>query len=460
MTGPRRPIPSAVPTLAGALWFGAVCFFAGAPTAHAQAGRRLLLDGELQARPIKLVSLTSDTIVYEDDKGRKRTATVGGFVGLLPMTPPYGGAPVNDAYTPRPDASDGYEANEARASDPVSPSEPSGVLELTDGQRFPGERVASGGDPDAITWSHPAFGRITAPLDRVAEVVLDAGVRRQLREQGRLGAYARDGAADAPRSQDELLLSNGDTLSGFISTIGDPIRIEVDGSPVDIAPQRVAAARLASRPEALGGLVVWLEDGTVAVVASIGEQEQAGSLESDRLRIQLPAGQSASFALDDLRAVAFDAGKLRPLAGIRPQSQKAVGRRLLLEGVRVLSGADDGAGAGQLSAPDLELPGPMQAVWRLPPGARRFAGVAELPPEALPWGDCEVVVAVDGVEAWRTRLHSAQPRAEFSVALMAQSAGGAAGGARDLTITVEPGQRGPINDRVVLRRPLLLVEPR
>ncbi|TVQ33376.1 MAG: hypothetical protein EA376_02455 [Phycisphaeraceae bacterium] len=381
-------------------------------------GRRVLVDRELEMRTIRLLSLTSDAIVYEDEQGRRRQATVGGFVALLPTAPAYGSRP--------------------RSADAFDHDASPGSIELIDGQRFPGEHAPTGGDEEMVVWTHPVFGRVSVALDRVAEVVLDAGVHRQLRAE----------RAGRPRSElvnDELLLINGDTLSGFVISLGDPIEIEIDGAVVSLAPERVASVRLAGTDEPMSGLVVWLEDGSVAVVTSM-ERGAEGAIS-----LRLATGQSAGVPIESVRAMAFDAGRIRALASYAPVEEKPIGRRVLLSGVRSLVNPLDAP--VELNAPDIEFPGPMEARWLLPGGVRRFAAIAELPLDAQPWGDCELVIKIDGEEKLRERLWSGSPRLEFSLPFEVSDR------AREMIVIVDPGRYGPVNDRVILRRPLLLVDP-
>ncbi len=490
-TGSR---PRALAAAAMALAAGAGVDFAAAPgRALAQGAERMLLDRDLRARPIRLLSLTADAITYEDEQGRRRQATVGGFVALLQAPPRYGASGTGSGAAPSGSGSAGPSVDGARRP----PSAPPGVLVTTRGERFPGSHAPTGGDEDAVIWAHPSFGRVTIALDRVAKVVMDAGVLRRARaEEAAEGdglapadAAPPDGAGIAPAS-DTVTLINGDTLTGFLLSLGDPVEIEVDGVTVAIPSERVLSAQLANNPEPMSGLVVWLEDGSVAVVASI---DMAGG---DQVSLRLHDGQSADFSLDSISAVAFDAGRLRPLSALRPVDQRPIDRRVLLEPLRVrtprapgspgspgspargntapgtsgVPAAGNAAAPGRpgpgipdpleamappadLNAPDVEFPGPMSVRWTLPLGARRFAAVADLPVDALPWGDCELVVTVDGREELRRRLWQDAPRYEFSVAL------GGADHAREMTIAIEPGPSGPINDRVILRRPLILVDP-
>ncbi len=383
-----------------------------------------MLDRDLEARTISLISLTTDAIVYEDDRGRRRHATVAGVVAILPAAESYGDERETRVGRARPDSSD-------------AAARPEGYIELVDGQRFPGGHARTSGDQDAILWAHPTFGMLSFGLDRVADVVMDAAI---VDRNGGLGDLPID-----ERVEDEILLTNGDRLSGFLVSLGDPVEIEIDGVTVTIPPERVAAVQLANRAEMLQGIVVWLEDGTVAVVASLDGDRSQG------MTIRLDQDHEAQLRTEVLRAVTFDAARLEALANIDPVAQEPIERRLLTEPMRVLSSDDS---ASELNAPDIELPGPMLVRWNLPEGARRFGAVAEMPMRAMPWGDCELVVYVDGDEIIRRRLNESSPRLDFNIPL------GAFDSAKVMEIHVEPGEYGPINDRVILRRPLLLLDNR
>jgi len=382
---------------------------------------RTLVDRELRAQSIRLLSISNGSIEYEDESGRRMRGTVAGIVAMAPeMTPP-------DPDREAPDA------RRARK----------GYIELTDGQRFPGEPGPTAGEEDAVVWSHPLFGTVRFGLDSVARVVLD----RAVLAEARVDPLAEILGPQRAPVEDELTLANGDRLSGFLLSLGDPVEIEVDGSVLSIPRDRVASARLANPREPLAGLVVWLEDGAVAVVASLEGQVEEG------LRLRLASGEEAETTLSSLKAIAFEAGRLRPLASLEVIDERAIGRRTLLSGARIVEEADEIPGEpAALDAPTIELPGAMSVRWRLPEGARRVGFLAELPLDALPWGDLELVVEVDGIEAMRERLFSESRIVEASMPL------DAFGEARELSVRVEPGRHGPVGDRVLIRRGTLLID--
>jgi len=117
-----------------------------------------------------------------------------------------------------------------------------------------------------------------------------------------------------------------------------------------------------------------------------------------------------------------------------------------------------------MGAADIELPGPMLVEWSLPASAARIAGWAELPRECWTWGDCTVVVSLASAgdqssagskELFRETLSSERATAEFNLLIDATTLN-----ARERVLRVEvlPGDRGPIQDRVLLRRVLLLCQ--
>ena len=103
---------------------------------------------------------------------------------------------------------------------------------LADGQVFPGSFI--GGDQDHITIRHPWMDQMRIPLDDVSRV-----------EFGPSNPMVTDD------SQDHVLLTNGDVLTGFIESIEDPVVIEVTRDDVElfeIPLDRIAEVRLAEPP--------------------------------------------------------------------------------------------------------------------------------------------------------------------------------------------------------------------
>lgn len=376
--------------------------------AHAQADRaaapirRALLDDDLRTRDVTILSIDDRQIAYADHLGRARQSPLADVVALLPL----------DGDAPQPQ----------RAS-----MRRRGVLTLIDGRRYPGEHTPGVDAPDAVAWRHPALGAVAHALDDVDSIAFVP--------EGRDFVRTRDPGA----LRDAVLLANGDALDGFIIAVGANIEIDVDGQIVSVPAERVHALTMSNPHRAPSGALAWLDDGAVVRLTSVAPDG------GESLSVTIDGGQSSRIALGAVRAFVPDAARLRPLASLTPTEQTAVGERRTFEPARSAPPANDAPAA--LGAHDIELPGPMRIAYELPPGAARFGAVAELPRDAWPWGDCVLIVTIDGREALRERLNMDRPRVEFSV-----PANG-----RAITITLDEGAYGPINDRVILRRPLLLV---
>lgn len=389
------------PILAGAL---AALACTPAP-GDARADTRVLYDRDLRPRIVELLSVDALSLRFEDEFGVERRLPLSSVAAILP--------------TRRDDG--------ARADQPDT-----GWLELTDGQRFPGRLAPTSRGEESLLWLHDAFGELRAPLERVAFVSL-TGQGRDAIEAVRSGA----------RTEDVLMLSNGDRLTGFLVAVDGDIEFESEQvGPVTLPAERVAWFALASPTAALEGMVVWLDDGAVARI------EDLRSPGEGRVELRLPDAASSVFELEEVRAMVFDATRLQPLASVLPDEQAPLGRRRLIEPMR-LAGDPGSPGMSAGVAPDLELPGPMRIDWPLPRAASRFSALVEMPRSAFPWGDCEVVFEVDGQERARVRLNEDNPDEEITLDIEGER----------LTLRVEPGAYGPVLDRVILRRPLLLLRP-
>ncbi len=380
--------------------------------AGAQSAPRILLDRDLRERTVTLTGLDNRTITYSDESGLLRTESVSEYVAVLA---------------------------------PAAPDVPEGtsMIWFTDGRRLTGSvRPAEG---DALNWSHPVFGVVRVRLDDVRRLFL---------------ADAAPAAAkpEPPQGEDLIVLLNGDRLTGFVDSIGSPIVLEVGGQPREIPLDRVAEVRLANPIARARGMTVWLADGSAVGVASI-RTNRAGetrivprwnaNAEDPRQPTESPEDPGAAVPLADIIAVAFDAERLIPLASTPVRDQRPAAGRPWAESI-----STGDAASALLGAPDVILPGPMTVEWDLPASASRFGCTVELPSAMRTWGDCELVVSIVGAdgkssEVFRRRLNADAPTASVNVALK---------GSSRLRIAVEAGEYGPIQDRLVLHRALVLVD--
>ena len=417
-------------------WPQALCLLvacANAPSALGQdtesGTEAILIDDELRGRAVRLAGIDGASILIVDEAGRMMRANAESALALIAVQGPIDitqgiGAALPLAYEP-PELAERIARAVKRADQ--------GVLTTTDGERLPGQLASTGGGADTLSWEHPSFGRIDVALDQVMRVLLP-GMRAVSSGSSRTGS-----------DHDELVLANGDVLTGFLLTLGPRTSIETDAGIVEIDSERVAATVLSNPAQPRIGLVVWLDDGSVTKAAQLNEQQ------SGDIAITRPSGESASYRPLSLRAIAFEASRLVPLSSLDPVEQVTLGERPAMTPVRIVPHPDDFllGDVALLDAQDVELPSPMRVVYDLPVGTRRFAGTAAIDPNSAPWGDCEFVIIVDGQEQVRRRLREADPFASFNVDLT---------GAQRLEVRVEAGEFGPIRDRVFIRRGLLLVE--
>ena len=95
----------------------------------------------------------------------------------------------------------------------------------------------------------------------------------------------------------------------------------------------------------------------------------------------------------------------------------------------------------------IEYRGPLVVRYALPAKCRRFSAEAHVPRSAGVWGDLELVIRDDDHEVFRSRLDATTPTAEINVPLSGS----------ELTIELEQGEHGPIQDRLVVSRAMFLV---
>jgi hypothetical protein len=384
---------------------------ASIPETDAPGRPAVMIDEGLASKRIRLLSLDDKQVEFIDELQRKRR---------LPRTAVL--ALIADPSEP---------AKEERRAWSRTPLTPPGVLETVDGQRFPGDTAGAPPDAESFAWDIPALGRFELPLDLV----------RFVRRKDSVEPAPVAGRAPAA---DTIVLTNGDRLTGFLAGVGATVRFEPTGAdPVEIGLDRVAAMILANPAKPARGPRVWLEGGAVAAVRRLTIDTEG------RMLLSLEAGPTGSFEWSKLRALSFDAARLVPLSSMAIAQQEPTGDRRWAPPLQVASGAaEDGALEERpLDAADLVLPGPMRVRWDLPEGAARLSATLALAPGSEPWGDCEVIIKSGTREIARRRLIGGNDAVTINVEL---SSG-------PLTIEVDAGRYGPIKDRVVIGRPLIMI---
>ena len=412
-----------------------------------------LLNAKLEFEPAVIMSITAGPktpgeIVSRDASGTTHTRP---FAEILAVVP-------------------GSWAEESAAEVKPEPGgpRPAPVLELTDGQRWPGfltpdapETSASGSSAKPaeppVRWTHERLGGLSVAIDSVGTYTSD-----------REPFDTPDSAAppSTPTGSDLVWLLNGDRILGVVDHLGRTVRItprERGSVPVEIDAAQIVQVRLSNPPVAPAGPTVWLADGTVARTAALSSptrtqiridaaRSESGPSPADASTPGRTAGNVYSIA--DLLAFAPDASRLVPLAGLAVDSFSPVKPLIYADPVRILPPS---GGVAPLGAADILLPGPMTARWRLPAGAGRICFAAALADENTAWSQCvvRVLVGTPGAEAELARVELDRERRARNVNVDLAKARPGDG----ILIAVEPGEHGPIQDSVVLRHALLLVNP-
>ena len=282
--------------------------------------------------------------------------------------------------------------------------------------------------PETIVWQSRRLGDITFRLEDLA--VLD------LVQDSQLGT-------PAVPTDDVVRLLNGDTIRGFVDSIGETVRVEIDKKARSVPIERVARVEFGNPRKPLAGAVVWLATGETLRVSKLSGTAADTNAVRD--------GKEMLFPTDEIVGFVESAGALLPLAAVAPATTSPFGTRSVADPIEV------GDLAVPLGAADVTLPAPMIVSWVLPDGAVRVSMRAVLPPACRVWGDCVLILEQEGVKGIggkslaKVHLSGDTPEIEINAELLA--------GGGPLRVTLDPGENGPIQDRVVLRQPLVLVGP-
>ncbi|MCC6427993.1 MAG: hypothetical protein IT435_14375 [Phycisphaerales bacterium] len=325
-----------------------------------------------------------------------------------------------------------------------------------------GDAAGEGEDAPLVIQSS-IFGEMRFELDDLLRIqVLD----------GATNAGVQPAPAEvAATTEDRVILANGDVIEGFVESIGAEVVISKPaGAKASSAATRLPMARcrrieIANSAEPLAGCVLWIAeaDGDLQVVRA--RDLVIGSTGEANFHPQIPGASTsaatgspaANVPVGILVGLAPDAGAFVPLGRLDALRFEAVEGRRWTRPPEVGS-----ADRAPLGLADVVIPGAMVVEWRIPRDVAGLTGAVVLPPEARVWGDCMVgidLVGADGTtqKLWSGRLDSAHAR--HDVVARIEPASGPASGDAVLRVSVEPGERGAIQDRIVLQGFMLIRGP-
>ncbi len=191
-------------------------------------------------------------------------------------------------------------------------TEPAGVydveLALVGGDRLYGA-LARGGTGEVVRFEAPDIGSVEFPLESVAGLQTHNGQRDEQRAAARALREAEG------LSEDRLLLTNGDVMSGFVNSISaDSILMETAGSEQRIAASLLVAARLSTVPRPRiesQHAVLHLRGGARLTVVDL-------EIKGSAAVVKLAAGPAATFPVERIAAIDVAGGRWEWLSTMEP----------------------------------------------------------------------------------------------------------------------------------------------
>lgn len=338
------------------------------------------------------------------------------------------------------DSSDSLAADIAGA--PLPAQSPVRLVYLTDGQIVRGT-ILEAELPEQLAFSLIAGRNIHGEAHLAIERVLRITDVQAASQQEELG----------PLRDDTLITRTGDEIVGFIEGIGPMTRFSLSqGADLDIETSRLSEIRFANEREVSPGIYLSLSD---------HETLRAAVFEYDNQQPITIDVDTAAIGLDDTgnSTWIFDTNSLRSLSVINPLQQIVSLSEIDPQRIEPTGDRDwaptpvllDQTSAHPALA-SIDLRSPMRVHYALPMGSTRFACDFQAPIQE--WTDCVVrVIAQTGRTdsmLLEQRLNASTPSAELNVSLPA--------GTTTLVVEIDPGVHGPVQDRVLMHQPRLLVE--
>ena len=326
---------------------------------------------------------------------------------------------------------------------------PTRYLSLIDGQVIQG-RLLDSSDPDVLQLmlyaGNSTVGNATLPLEQV----------RVMSDTPRT-------ITDRVAGADTIITENNDRLVGFVESIGSPeytasisLDSAPDQAPVSIALDQIKSITMANPPEFIPGVYITTSDhlrlrissfdfnfrepmSIVVDAPSLGLDSTSSSPNGPTWQLSPDAPAGITIQQSDARIIA--------LASIAPSLIEPTGDRDWTPTPIVVTSHTNPV----LSTIDLRAP--VRAIYPVPEGSSRFA--CELVAQINTWTDCVAhVVSIDASgnrsELLTQRLHADHPSQTLNARLEP--------GTTQIEIRIEPGELGPIQDRVLLVKPRVLIE--
>lgn len=307
-------------------------------------------------------------------------------------------------------------------------------IKLKDGQVFIGRPTPSGVQ-DVVLVNHPWLGELHISLARIDSIQLNPTQTEPI-------AY--------PEGFDQITLNNGDALAGFISSINDPISIEVERNGtielLQIPWDRVSQIRIFGEPEPNTFPRVWLQDGTIVSINQLviddgwwlkfnHHQYHVPPTSHEAIK---PTTSQNSPSISNIHSIVFNDQSIRALSQTTEPTTTTPRVRITDPGPTPLDTS------AILGLSPLNVSGPTVMTWDIPEGVDTFRMTVRLPTSMWAWGNLDIQLLVNGNEYGSAHIDKESPEAYFITPV---SAG-------ELTIQLLEGSNGPIQDTVILEYPM------
>ncbi|MCK6484903.1 MAG: NPCBM/NEW2 domain-containing protein [Phycisphaerae bacterium] len=306
------------------------------------------------------------------------------------------------------------------------------IVESIDGERVGG--TISGGGETTLSIRHPRLGELSFSLDRLARIE-------------RADLAARDPADDrdadeAPPSEDQVWLRNGDHSAGIIDRLDERgVSLQTGRRRQEFPWSVLRRVRLANPepkgPPAARRMVLACADGAVLIGEEIDWRD-------DRVRLTRAGRAGVTLNASDVRAIRVDGGRWCWLSDLPPAKFEATPfmdlrwpmrrDRNVVGGPLVCGGEPWDKGVGLHSA--------ARVTWTLEGRYERLAMRVGIDDSGGRWSDVDVEIRLDGRAVTRfEHVRWGEPPRPVDLDMS---------GVRELTIVIGFGDHGDLQDRVNL----------
>ncbi len=304
------------------------------------------------------------------------------------------------------------------------------TIHLHDGQSLPG-RMKDGSDGDHIIWEHAWIGDLNIPVDRIDRIVLN-------------GPPIINGT-DSQSDSDTIRLLNGDVVEGFVTSISPQVRIETDSESgpgqIEIRHDRISEIDLFGERVESPDPMVWSNDGTIVHLPTIevgvdGHLAVGRHMYASDAQVETEPGPH----LQSIHTISFSGSGIHPLATLDIISSEGPETRTIVPPPHT---TDPSA---PLELSPVEFRGPLTIRYRIPDGPHRLRATIRMPTSASRWGDCYLVIIVDGVERHRCLFNLDQLEHTVDIGVSGDV----------LEFTLSEGANGPVQDHIRFEYGVLL----